>query len=551
MKSFSPPGEAFNLREVRPAFIVHLALIIIWCFLGVLQFVPMVRKSLSFAYHRAAGSIFLCVSVGVAISGLSMATRAFGGTFIGQVGMFVLSLCFLIAAFNGYWSIKVKNIPAHRDWMTRLFAYGTSVITLRIFIPLGLLISPRLGLYTTSTSSERRRVAFFWVFNNALPNNFDLSLATLLNSGADLVDVHVLAHALPAKYAGLSNTLSNLTLVSVRNKHKHVMGKRGPRGGGGGGGGGGSDNHRRSMSTYSRNEQLNEQVFFHIVSSQEWKRRIELYLDVMIDYDLSLTHRKKADLKPMLGLLFQDLIPPSRYAFWCYGDSDGFFGSFNKLVDASALGRYDVVSGFPAPDAARVQVMAGRVIHCTGAWTLWRNSHKINSLFKRSVNWQNMVKDGSKVYAFDEDTTQEEGHENMHQVLELSDDIRKCCTSTKQPSVKTSNDVVFIAEMTTRFLNTPNSSIFFRWNKEQGITVTVDGTFGFGDVYKQETVRPLFFHFLEWKYCCGHEIDQGIAKLTFSLSARNLSIFDIECFEMRGGGGVGQELHKRLVFSEC
>jgi len=116
----------------------------------VLQFVPMVRKSLSFAYHRAAGSIFLCVSVGVAISGLSMATRAFGGTFIGQVGMFVLSLCFLIAAFNGYWSIKVKNIPAHRDWMTRLFAYGTSVITLRIFIPLGLLISPRLGLYTTS-----------------------------------------------------------------------------------------------------------------------------------------------------------------------------------------------------------------------------------------------------------------------------------------------------------------------------------------------------------------------------------------------------------------
>jgi len=149
MKSFSPPGEAFNLREVRPAFIAHLALIIVWCFLGVLQFLPRVRKSLSFAYHRAAGRVFLLVSVGVAISGLLMATRAFGGPFAGQVGLYALSLSFLIAAVNGYKAIRVKDIPAHRDWMIRLFAYGTSVITLRIFVPLGLLISPRLGLYTT------------------------------------------------------------------------------------------------------------------------------------------------------------------------------------------------------------------------------------------------------------------------------------------------------------------------------------------------------------------------------------------------------------------
>lgn len=63
--------------------------------------------------------------------------------------MLGLSLSFLIAAVNGYRSIRVKDIPAHRDWMIRLYAYGTSVITLRIFVPLGLLISPRLGLYTT------------------------------------------------------------------------------------------------------------------------------------------------------------------------------------------------------------------------------------------------------------------------------------------------------------------------------------------------------------------------------------------------------------------
>eukprot|EP01035_Chromulina_nebulosa_P033902 gene33902-45411_t len=150
MQAFGAPGESFRLRDVRVIFIIHLAFIIPWCFIGVLQFVPSIRKSLSFQYHRLAGRIFLFLSVVVAISGLALVTKAFGGTFDGQIGMFTLTVAFLIAAFNGYWSILSKNIPAHRDWMLRLFAYGTSVITLRVFMFIGLQLSPVLGLYTTS-----------------------------------------------------------------------------------------------------------------------------------------------------------------------------------------------------------------------------------------------------------------------------------------------------------------------------------------------------------------------------------------------------------------
>ena len=150
MHAVGAPGESFLLRDVRVIFIIHLAFIIPWCFIGVLQFVPSIRKSLAFQYHRLAGRIFLCLSLVVAVSGLAMVTKAFGGSFVGQIGMFTLSVVFLIAAFNGYWSILSKNIPAHRDWMLRLFAYGTSVITLRVFMFVGLQLSPALGLYTIS-----------------------------------------------------------------------------------------------------------------------------------------------------------------------------------------------------------------------------------------------------------------------------------------------------------------------------------------------------------------------------------------------------------------
>ena len=127
MATFAPPGEEFALRPVRSNFLAHLALIIPWCFLGVFQFVPSVRKFLSFTYHRVAGRVFLLLSLGVAASGLSMASRAFGGSFVSQVGMAVLFFSFLLSIAFGYLAVRSKDIPSHRDWMIRLFSYGTSV----------------------------------------------------------------------------------------------------------------------------------------------------------------------------------------------------------------------------------------------------------------------------------------------------------------------------------------------------------------------------------------------------------------------------------------
>lgn len=150
LAAFSPPGEVFIMRHMKPNFAAHLAMVIAWCFLGVLQFVPAVRQSMSHNYHRVAGRAFLLLSAGVAASGLSMASTAFGGHFVAQVGLFVLSLSFVLAGFMGYRSIRNGDVPAHRDWMLRLFAYGTSVITLRVFMFVGLRLTSALGVYTTA-----------------------------------------------------------------------------------------------------------------------------------------------------------------------------------------------------------------------------------------------------------------------------------------------------------------------------------------------------------------------------------------------------------------
>ena len=78
-----------------------------------------------------------------------MLSVAFGANFSAQVGTFILFILFVICGVMGYISIKARNIPAHRDWMIRMFSIGISVITTRIFTPIGLIVSSKLGLYTT------------------------------------------------------------------------------------------------------------------------------------------------------------------------------------------------------------------------------------------------------------------------------------------------------------------------------------------------------------------------------------------------------------------
>jgi len=204
MATFAPPGEEFALRPVRPSFLAHLALIIPWCFLGVFQFVPSVRKSLSFTYHRVAGRVFLLLSLGVAASGLSMASRAFGGSFVSQVGMAVLFFSFLLSIAFGYLAVRSKDIPSHRDWMIRLFSYGTSVITLRLFMFIGLRIAAALRLWTATQCDVILNLLGHSQTTTAFP-------ACLSTSGSGSIDPAAVV-AIQASFASSANLMAALQI---------------------------------------------------------------------------------------------------------------------------------------------------------------------------------------------------------------------------------------------------------------------------------------------------------------------------------------------------
>ena len=97
-------------------------------------------------------------------------------------------------------------------------------------------------------------------------------------------------------------------------------------------------------------------------------------------------YRKLADFKPMMGLLFQDLIPPDKYSFWAYSDYDGLFGSFNQIIDFKRLYNYDIVSGVSKPVPNNLILLRGNnaevkkmePTRVTGALMIHRNHPKVS-----------------------------------------------------------------------------------------------------------------------------------------------------------------------------
>jgi hypothetical protein len=94
---------------------------------------------------------------------------------------------------------------------------------------------------------------------------------------------------------------------------------------------------------------------------------------------------KLCDFKPAYGLIFSELI--RGYHFWGHGDIDVIFGRIRNFITDDILNSYDLVC--VRPD------------FLTGYFTLFRNSIKMNSLFKRSKDYKKVFTT-PKHYCFDE-----------------------------------------------------------------------------------------------------------------------------------------------------
>ena len=96
---------------------------------------------------------------------------------------------------------------------------------------------------------------------------------------------------------------------------------------------------------------------------------------------------KLCDLKPLYGKIFEDYIKD--FDYWAFGDIDLIYGDLAKFINGVFdITKYDIVSF--------------REHWISGSLCFFKNSKKINELYKLSKDWEMMLTNSDKYYGFDE-----------------------------------------------------------------------------------------------------------------------------------------------------
>ena len=90
--------------------------------------------------HRWMGRIYLGVGVLIGgIAGLMLSTHAFGGA-PARLGFGCLAVAWLYTGARAYAAIRAGDFAAHRRWMVRNFSLTFAAVTLRLYLPLSMLL---------------------------------------------------------------------------------------------------------------------------------------------------------------------------------------------------------------------------------------------------------------------------------------------------------------------------------------------------------------------------------------------------------------------------
>ncbi len=135
--SFNPdvaPVELLrNLMEHRLTFFTHAIVASLALIIGVLQFLPLTRRS---RWHRFAGRAYVaCVTIG-GVTGFLIAWTTDAGPVAG-LGFATLAVLWLGVTTTAFLKARARDFKAHRVWMIRSFALTASAISLRLILPIG------------------------------------------------------------------------------------------------------------------------------------------------------------------------------------------------------------------------------------------------------------------------------------------------------------------------------------------------------------------------------------------------------------------------------
>ncbi|MGE8206949.1 DUF2306 domain-containing protein [Heyndrickxia sp. NPDC080065] len=89
--------------------------------------------------HRMLGKIYMIGILLGGVSGLYLSFYATGGL-VGKIGFGLLSVFWLISAYQALNRVKNKKIQEHRNWMIRNYSLTFAAVTLRLWLPLFVLL---------------------------------------------------------------------------------------------------------------------------------------------------------------------------------------------------------------------------------------------------------------------------------------------------------------------------------------------------------------------------------------------------------------------------
>ena len=133
-------GEPFRQKFAThlPMFLVHVLGGTVALFLGPWQFWTRLRDR-ALRLHRWLGRVYLSAILVGGIGGLYMAAIAFGGL-TAQLGFSGLAVMWLATAVMAYRRVRQGDYEAHREWMIRNYALTFAAVTLRLLLPLLMLV---------------------------------------------------------------------------------------------------------------------------------------------------------------------------------------------------------------------------------------------------------------------------------------------------------------------------------------------------------------------------------------------------------------------------
>ncbi|RDW75990.1 hypothetical protein BP5796_06811 [Coleophoma crateriformis] len=96
-----------------------------------IQFLPAIRQKYP-RFHRYVGRLNLILLMSGSITAIVVAPRSFGGALETQILVWVLAFLTIYSICRSWAGIRNKRIDEHRAWILRTWAYGGSVLTLRL-----------------------------------------------------------------------------------------------------------------------------------------------------------------------------------------------------------------------------------------------------------------------------------------------------------------------------------------------------------------------------------------------------------------------------------